>query len=131
MVVTINRFSLAKFKYVASASKRSAGLFYLAADKFNFAQPGPLIAVSIDWSEPDGAYCVTEHNPFTYRDERYALIVDFTQARIWGLYCAEQRGALLLRGIRTLDGGPADASAKAVYFEPKNRRFKAAAPVGH
>jgi hypothetical protein len=127
ILVTIRRMEYSRFRYVRSGNARSAGLYLLAPEKFDFSVTGPLIAVSIEWSDRDAAYCVTEHNPFSYHDERYTLIVNFTQAKIWGLYRAEQRGALLSRGIQTLD----DGAASMGFFRPDNNARDASPLTAH
>jgi len=119
------RFSV--FRPVASSqSGRQAGCFYLHASAAGVSST-PLIAVSIEWSPWARSYLVTEHHPVTYEDERYTFIRNFREAVRFGRYRAEQRGALVKRGVLTLDGSADNAKRHPSYFHP----VEGAKPVLH
>lgn len=106
------------FKPVASSQAgRRAGCFYLHASAVGMASAA-LIAVSVEWSPWARSYLVTEHHPVTHEDERYTFIRDFREAVRFGRYRAEQRGALLKRGVLALDGMARSGKQTPIYFRP-------------
>ena len=111
-----SRFSV--FKPIASGqSGRRAGCFYLHASAVGIQSPA-LIAVSVEWSPWTRSYLVTEHHPVTHEDERYTYVRNFNEAVRFGRYRAEQRGALVKRGILALDGLTSSAKLEPIHYRP-------------
>lgn len=123
------RFSV--FKSVASyQSGRRAGCFYLHAAAVGI-ESAALIPVSVEWSCWANSYLVTEHHPVTHEDERYTFIPNFREAVRFGRYRAEQRGALVKRGIFGLDGLLAGGKRHPSYFRPARTARGRGKPVLH
>jgi hypothetical protein len=109
------------FRPVASGlAGRRAGCFYLHASAVEMGS-APLIAVSVEWSPWARSYLVTEHHPVTHEDERYTFIRNFREAVRFGRYRAEQRGALVKRGVLALDGLACSGTRAPTYFRPARR----------
>jgi hypothetical protein len=116
-------FSFFKPVFSGQAGRR-AGCFYLHASAVGL-DSAALIAVSVEWSPWARSYLVTEHHPVTHEDERYTFIRGFREAVRFGRYRAEQRGALVKRGVLALDGIVSDGKRRPSYFRPAKRKMAA------
>jgi len=119
------------FRPVASGQPgRRAGCFYLHASAVGIPSAA-LIAVSVEWSPWADSYLVTEHHPVTLEDQRCTFIRAFRDAVRFGRYRAEQRGALVKRGVFALDGVLISRKRYPSYFRPARASPDRENPVFH